>query len=234
MANGIVAHRGQSPIDGSPIVVIAIKGSDNSKTGDMIQWYAIRADIKPTIAAKVGADRSICGDCELRDGRCYVVLAHGPTQIYKAWKEDKYTDCVGNLDAIAEFCRGHENRFTAYGDSTIVPLAVMIAAERYAIGRTGYTHQWQNPENSEYAKFVMAFTTPDNTAQAKALGYRVFEVVGPGQKPTAGAMLCLNSVDGRQCKDCLLCDGTQNPKHRKDIYIFAHGAAGIMKAWNNN
>ena len=55
-------------IDGAPIVVIltALNGSMNTKTGHMTQSYILRADIDPVKAARLGLDASICGDCQHR------------------------------------------------------------------------------------------------------------------------------------------------------------------------
>ena len=62
---GFIAFEGPSMIDGRPIVVIInkIDGSDNAKTGAIVQSFIIRADVAPTDALKTGADVSICGQC---------------------------------------------------------------------------------------------------------------------------------------------------------------------------
>ena len=65
---GFIAYEGPSEIDGAPIVVIINKindGSDNAKTGAIVQSFIIRSDA-PTEALKTGADYSICGDCARR------------------------------------------------------------------------------------------------------------------------------------------------------------------------
>ena len=51
--NGMVVFEGKSRIDGAPIVVIltALNGSMNTKTGHMVQSYIMRADIDPVKAA---------------------------------------------------------------------------------------------------------------------------------------------------------------------------------------
>ena len=68
MSNGLIVYEGKSEIDGAPIVVIltAINGSMNPKTGHMVQSFILRADIDPITAAKAGHDVSICGQCEHR------------------------------------------------------------------------------------------------------------------------------------------------------------------------
>lgn len=65
---GYILYEGPSMIDGAPIVVIVnkIDGSDNAKTGAMVQTFIIRSDVAPVEALATGADVSICGDCEHR------------------------------------------------------------------------------------------------------------------------------------------------------------------------
>jgi hypothetical protein len=61
--------RGPSLIDGQEIVVLAsgfVRESLNTKTGDMLQVYILRADISPLKASQTGDDVSICGECILR------------------------------------------------------------------------------------------------------------------------------------------------------------------------
>ena len=61
---GFIAYEGPSMIDGAPIVVIVnkIDGSDNVKTGAIVQTFIIRSDIGPVDALNTGADAAICGD----------------------------------------------------------------------------------------------------------------------------------------------------------------------------
>ncbi len=62
---GFIAYEGPSMIDGAPIVVIVNKidnGSDNEKTGAIVQTFIIRSDIGPIDALNTGADAAICGD----------------------------------------------------------------------------------------------------------------------------------------------------------------------------
>jgi hypothetical protein len=79
-------------IDGSPIVVIVnkIDGSDNAKTGAMVQTFIIRSDIAPVAALQSGADYAICGDCEHRP-----ILAKKPARrrvmSTSAGRSDRFT-----------------------------------------------------------------------------------------------------------------------------------------------
>src|SRR5687767_850338 len=91
--NGVVLYSGPSELDGSPIVAIMTgirRGSSNTKTGPLLQTWILRSDLSPETAAKTGADRSICGDCALRDGACYVTLHHGPRAVFAAYQQGLY------------------------------------------------------------------------------------------------------------------------------------------------
>ena len=68
MAVGYTIYDGPSMLDGQRIVVIVtgIKGSRNTKTGNMVQTYILRPDMHPLEAVRTGADVSICGDCPAR------------------------------------------------------------------------------------------------------------------------------------------------------------------------
>ena len=81
----MIIYRGPSLLDGAPIVAIATVGSRNAKTGDMVQTWIMRDDVKPLAAAQSGADASVCGDCKHRPisgGACYVNLGQGPRAVF--------------------------------------------------------------------------------------------------------------------------------------------------------
>ena len=59
--NGYILYEGPSLIDHKPIVMIALLGSKNIKTGNMMQTYIIRSDIDPRLANKTGEDKSLIG-----------------------------------------------------------------------------------------------------------------------------------------------------------------------------
>ena len=82
--NGLIAYEGKSRIDGAPIVVIltALNGSMNTKTGHMVQSYILRADIDPVKAAKTGLDASICGDCQHRPTNARLKELGGSLRFY--------------------------------------------------------------------------------------------------------------------------------------------------------
>jgi hypothetical protein len=100
--NTVCIHDGPSPVDGARVVVLLSGLTDpsiNTKTGDMIQTYIVRADMAPDIAAASGADASICGKCNFRPVAvamaaqdnldwvpCYVDKIRGPAGAWKSWK----------------------------------------------------------------------------------------------------------------------------------------------------
>ena len=138
---GYVIYRGPSLLDGTPIVAIALLGSSNRKTGNMVQTYILRDDMRPTLAVQTGADSAICGNCKHRPflgGACYVVVAQGPTVVFKTMQAGKYPDAtpadVGTMVA------GRMVRLGTYGDPAAVPANVWQALTAQAVGRTGYTH----------------------------------------------------------------------------------------------
>ena len=95
MSNGTTIYNGPSQINGADIKAI-ITGtktkSVNVKTGDMAQMWMFSADVKPTEAAKTGADSAVCGECPHRPllakannvKECYVNLGQAPNGIFKA------------------------------------------------------------------------------------------------------------------------------------------------------
>lgn len=212
----MILYEGPSLLDGAPIVVIATgleRPSNNRKTGDMIQTWILRADIAPVAALKTGADASICGDCPLRDGRCYVNVGHAPQAIWKAYKRGNYSRAT-DLKTVG---RGRKVRIGAYGDPAAVPVKVWRSLVAGAVSWTGYTHQWKRRPSLK--GLVMASTeTPDDTLKAWARGWRTFRV---GVDPMPGEITCPSETIGTACADCALCKGTA--LQAKSILITPHG-----------
>jgi hypothetical protein len=99
--NTLCVYDGPSLLDGVRTIVL-VSGYDtpsiNSKTGDMLQSYIIRADMAPSEAAAIGADETVCGQCAMRplivkaarlrgskDTPCYVDKVRGPDGVWKSW-----------------------------------------------------------------------------------------------------------------------------------------------------
>lgn len=242
-ANGRVIWEGESLLDGSPIVVIAIgfeNSSRNRKTGNMIQTYILRRDMSPVSAVQSGADFSICGSCVHRGtvtkikgkprnkGRtCYVNLGQGPLGVYRTYVRSVYPEWDGT--GIA----GRIVRLGTYGDPAAVPVSVWENLLREAAGFTGYTHQWRDHRFASLRKFCMASAdTALDALTAQAKGWRTFRVSlnaerDPRSKTEA---LCPASAEAGKkltCDRCLACDGTATNR-RGSIYIPAHGGTAVM------
>lgn len=232
--NGVILYEGPSKLDQQPIVVIAVglkNGSNNTKTGGMVQTYIIRSDQSPIEAVKSGADISICGDCPHRgDGTgkersCYVTLIHGPRGVYDGYKRGIYPK-VSAFEA-AELFADKMIRLGTYGDPTAAPHAMWTVALKKAAGWTGYTHQWKTIPTS-WAKLVMASADSEtDMAEAHAKGYRTFRVTHSAFENISGLeIICPASEEAgkkTECIACKACMGTSG-KAKVSIQIAAHGS----------
>lgn len=232
---GFIAYEGPSLIDGAPIVVIINKldGSDNAKTGAIVQSFIIRSDVAPTDALKTGEDVSICGQCPHRpilakqsgEAPCYVNVGRSVRAVYDAYKRGRYTRA--DAATIARALAGKIVRLGTYGDPFAAPVTMWAQITRYAAGRRGYTHQWARPDfdASAWAPLVMASAdNVDEAARANLLGMRVFRV-SMGVDVQAGEAMCPASAEaGRRatCAKCTLCSGTSI--QARDIVIADHAA----------
>ena len=232
MANGYVIYRGPSMLDGAPILVVATgfeTASRNPKTGDMIQTWIIREDIAPTLAAKNGADASICGDCALRfnpeTGKrpCYVLVHYAPLNVFNSYHRGIYPDIT--LADLAHKCAGRMVRFGAYGDPAAAPHYIWEAMAQSAKGWTGYSHQWRKLDPA-WQRLVMA--SADSLADmeaAHASGWRTFRVTAkPFEHIKGREVTCPASKEkgaSTDCATCRACMGTAS-KARVSITIAKH------------
>lgn len=246
---GVILHRGHSPYDGKPYVVIMPLGkSSNGKTGKMLQTYIIRSHKHPVAAVQSNDDSSICFDCSMRglsmskhrkpkDRTCYVNVGQGPAQVYKAYKNKRYVTYEPILHD--HFIRGRKVRFGTYGEPVLIPIAVVRHLVSVTEGWTGYTHQWANLQFSEYRDYYMASvharSGPMSREHAKHLGWRTFRTDNEGS-PAPGEVKCPASKEAGKrltCEQCNLCDGAgtrANGLQLVDIHINAHGGNAIMSA----
>jgi hypothetical protein len=233
----LVIYQGPSQIDGADIVAVAVYSRRNPKTGPMVQTYILRADMAPMAANKSGADISICGNCPLRgiptdnparamaEGRgCYVVIAQGPTSVWKAFRQGAYAMAQGPED-IAAMGAGQMIRLGSYGDPGAVPLWVWRALVSKAAGWTGYTH---NATDEGLFDLAMASVESLQDAQTHwAAGRRTFRVVrNIAEVDTRREVLCPASKEAgyrTTCAECRLCAGTAT-RSPKSVAIVAHGS----------
>lgn len=230
---GFIAYAGPSLIDGAPIVVIInkIDGSDNAKTGGIVQSFILRSDVAPTDALKTGADVSICGQCPHRpilakqtgDAPCYVNVGRSVRSVYEAFKRGRYT--VADAATIAAALQGKQLRIGTYGDPAAAPVSIWQALTQHTAGHAGYSHQWQavDFDHAAWARLVMASADNiDEAAQANLYGMRTFRV-SIGIDKHAGEISCPASAEGGRkatCETCMLCGGTS--KAARDVVIADH------------
>ena len=232
---GYIAYEGPSIIDGAPIVVIInkIDGSDNIKTGAIVQSFIIRSDIAPIEALQTGADVAICGDCAHRpyliktgastEAPCYVNVGRSVRSVYSAYKRGRYT--YADNATIARALAGKIVRLGTYGDPAAAPVQMWNQITRYAAGHRGYTHQWRRADFdvAAWAPLVMASADDiDQAAHANLLGMRVFRV-SIGVDKQAGEAICPASAEGGRratCAKCTLCAGTSI--QARDVVIADH------------
>lgn len=223
---GIVLYRGPSELNGDPIVAILTHETTNPKTGPMAQvWIIPDLDVPPHVASKAGADESVCGDCPLRHylgGACYVAMYQAPRAVWAALQRGRYGQWDGKAYDGAI-------RLGAYGDPAAVPMHVWRRLmPRSAHPHTGYTRQWRKPSAQPLKSILMA--SVHNSAEAReaqAMGWRVFEVVHPGQTGTGNTKKCPSDVVS--CAQCLACDGGDGSSR----WIEVHGSrAGRLAVVN--
>jgi hypothetical protein len=231
-----IIYRGPSLIDGGPIVVVAIASNRNTKTGDMLQTYIMRADIDPRDASKLGLDKSICGACPMRgratndpqakqakDRACYVLLGQGPLIVWRGLESGLYPETKD----IAAMGRGRMVRIGTYGDGAAVPAYIWRALISEAIGYTGYSHQ-SKVESAAFdpSLYMVSSESFPHAKEQWVKGYRTFRILESIDQIAKGfEILCPASKEAGQrvqCADCGLCAG--NSVKAKSIAIVAHGA----------
>jgi len=243
MANGAILWEGKSRIDGAPIMLIATglkTGSTNAKTGNLVQTWILRADVKPTTAVQTGEDASICGACPHRgtivDGKnvgrsCYVTIFQAPLNIFGTAKRGVYKRI--KRDNAQALLAGRNVRLGAYGDPAAVPFHVWDRILKLAARGTGYTHQWKECD-SRFARYCMASADNVHESQwAQALGYRTFRVGTKAESLVKGEFLCPASKEAgakTNCAACLACGGLSSP-NRASVFIPAHGMTSKVAAF---
>lgn len=230
--SGFVLYEGPSMIDGAPIVAIAITGSDNVKTGNMVQTFIMRSDVEPHTALKTGQDASVCGDCKHRPangGACYVTVFQAPLSVYRAYKRGRYPH---QSQEAQEACAGRMVRLGTYGDPAAVPRAIWEALIRLAKGHTGYTHQWRSGDALRHLVMASA-DTAEERQDAIAAGWRTFRIRTESEAVEQGEFVCPASAEGgmkRTCATCGACNGAQRANQASPV-IIVHGAVSKVRAF---
>ena len=232
--SGYVIHRGT--VNGRRFVAIATgtgsRQTANRKTGNMIQVWFMLVDMDPVTAVSRGIDAlSVCRGCPFASGKgCYVNVGQAPLSIWRAFHRNAYRDLMP-----ADYGRvfnGRKVRFGAYGNPSLLPLAIVKAIAGESAGWTGYFHDWKtNPYARSYSRYFMASTETQSAFElAQKRDLRVFHV-SPVQP--AGTVECLSdATNGRiQCESCkLACNGrTGGTAGLRSVWINPHGS-GASKA----
>jgi hypothetical protein len=230
---GLILYEGPSAIDAQPIVIIAnrIEGRDskNEKTGAMVQTWIMRADMGPLVAAKTGADVSICGQCPARPALgnfCYVNLGQAPRSTFEAYKRGRYARPGIDYDpqALPELFAGAFVRLGSYGDPGAAPIGFWQPLVKFARAVNGYSHQWQS--RPDLQSLCMASVEIESQAEtAQALGWRTFRVKLALEPKAKGEVICPASKEAGSkttCADCKACGGL-SAKAKASIVIDAHG-----------
>ena len=213
------------------VVAIATTGSLNSKTGNMVQIWLLDRNLHPVENIQTGKDASLqCKGCPFASGKgCYV--APMPLMaIWNKYQRNDYPSLAFGSPEWGAFWEGKAVRFGAYGNPSLLPLAIVESIAKLARKHTGYFHDWQSMSKQEakaYGRFFMASAEPWNIAKAHKLGLRAFSVLPEGAAAPQGSLECLADSKGLTCAECGLCDGTERSDRRgaplPSIWIKAHG-----------
>jgi len=222
---GAVAYQDERVI----VVVTGLrKPSANEKTGDLIQSWVLARHEAPHLAQRTGGDSVVCGTCPQRPllgGGCYVRTDQAPLAVWRSYQAGQYPVLTHAHLARAK-ARGAALRIGAYGDPSVTP-AVLWERLAAALGRSvGYTHAWRTAELASVA--MASVESPEDAAEARALGYRTFRIRAAGAPLLAGEIECPASAEGgyrRTCATCGACDGSRGAEDRRaSVSIVAHGA----------
>ena len=238
--NGMVIYNGPSALEPDVNIVVIMTGlehgTSNKKTGDMVQAWILREDMKPSEASATGQDVAICGDCPHRrsqGGGCYVDPSKAPLSIWKAYKKGNYPTVTPKDAAV--LLAGMWVRFGAYGDPSAVPIKVWDPIVLTAKKRSGYTRQWKRFDVKQWG-FLMASTmTEEETTEAQAMGWRTFRIRSEDADLMANEIDCPSAKDDSlmpiTCAACNLCEGRDFEKKRiaKSITVEIHGFKAYIK-----
>jgi len=213
-------YDGTSLIDGKPILVLATgfnRPSANKKTGPMIQTFILRKDISPVDACKLGEDVSVCGDCKMRNGSCYVLVFQAPQNVWRSYNNNT-PKLFEDLKALG---KNRIIRIGSYGDPAAVPVKIWQQFVSKSRAYTGYTHQWKNC-TPELNNICMA--SVDNVAemkQANNLGWKTFRIkIEANSELEHSEIICKAERDElATCMTCTLCDG-----NKVNVAVTLHGS----------
>lgn len=228
----LVAWRGPSLLDGGPIrvVVYTLDGSDNQKTGPVVQVGIFRDDVPPHVARKRRLDISCCGDCAIRAvDACYTRAE--AWEFRTPWA--RTCDAAADLEAACRAVResGLPLRIGSIGDPGAAPFEVIQAlanaarAQKDRPRHTGFTHQWKHCDQRLKAILMGSVESVRDAREAQELGWRTFRVRADGMPAVKGEVVCPATPAGGKkttCAQCLICSGVDS-RCTVNVVVNAHG-----------
>ena len=212
-------------------VAIATAASNNVKTGPMIQIWIMARNVHPVESRRTGHDATLqCQGCPYASNQGCYVSPLPLMALYRTYKKGGYSHLQIGSAEWNSFFEGGSVRFGAYGNPSMLPLALVQDIAERAYSHTGYFHDWNIMPMElakSYGRFFMASCEPHNVEHAQNLGLRTFTVVSEAPKGRAIGIECLADAKGVQCIDCGLCDGNARSATRSkplpSVWIRAHG-----------
>lgn len=207
------------------IVVIALDGSSNRKTGPGVQVWILDRTMHPSDSRRSGTDaKRQCRGCPLSSYRGCYVIDMPLISIWKKYQAGDYPKHGPGSQEFRDLFYGKYVRLGAYGNPSLIPLRTVKKIAGLARRITGYFHDWHlmpAPRARAYGQFLMASTHPHDVKRAWRLGLRTF---------TTGAMAgeqhgieCLSDSHGITCSQCGLCDGNLRRRDLPNVWIRPHG-----------
>ena len=178
----------------------------------------------PVKSVKTGHDaKTVCAGCPFASGNgCYVNVGQSPLSIWRAYKRGTYGKLLPK--DYGQFFRGKTVRFGAYGNPSLIPLAIVKAIASASNAWTGYFHNWKEMRPAmarAYGQYFMVSTeTEESRCKADGAGLRYFHV--SPNKPS-NAIECLSDAKGITCEKCKLCAGLSKSR-LPSVWINPHGS----------
>lgn len=204
------------------LVFTALKRSNNTKTGNMIQTYILD---KARLTREPRVFGAKCEACPLVN-KCYVHNDKLSVRraLSKLLAKGRGSYKHATLAQVLPHLEGRVVRFGTYGDPSVIPLDDVANIVSACKGHTGYTHFWREIDPA-YSNYFMASTENKNDEnEARLIGYRTFRVLLKEQtehEVRSDSIECLNSSVGLTCEECGLCSGTEG-RGSSSIYIHEH------------
>lgn len=239
---GYLFYDGPSTLDGAPIIGVATTGSENPKTGPLLQTWILLRDQHPNVGSHTGEDASICGDCPLRGvvvnnrnrhRSCYVQVHWAPAAVWKAHRRNPYPP----LPQQSAMLKSHSVRVGSYGDPVAIPIHYWERLWSLCANevRPGYTHQWRDSRFQHWSRHLMASVESEADAiAARNAGWRTFRMIPSVDKISSEEILCPASPEAGNkatCSTCGACDGKKSESDgRRSVAIVLHGPPNRVKS----